>query len=219
MRNLLRAGADPSAPVRPQSPGDIYGGATPLHFAIREGSAEAVRLLFGLKGVAHPALPGSAREAAGAFAAGFSAWILASVGILAGCSILHGLPLVLCGVGVLARRGWARWLALVFAFLGALEGVGFLLGPSSPTSLALGGAFLAYAFLSFAALLGREADAGFGGAPLPAPAADAAPPPPASSSAASWGVAGAMLLCGHAILLMALRPVSFTVAWLPPPTL
>jgi ankyrin repeat protein len=45
MRNLLRAGAEPSAPAQPNAPRDIDGGATPLHFAVREGAPDAVRLL------------------------------------------------------------------------------------------------------------------------------------------------------------------------------
>jgi ankyrin repeat protein len=95
---------------------------------------------------------------------GLSGVIMAMVGVVAGCSIIQGTPLLLVGAGVLARRQWARVLALVFAVLAGLEGLACLSSASqSRTFLVSGIVLLAYAVLSFVGLLGRRASADFSG--------------------------------------------------------
>jgi ankyrin repeat protein len=79
----------------------------------------------------------------------------------------------------------------------------------------LGLVFVGLGLLTFVALVGSNAVAEFGGETIPeAPEAPMTASSPAPQ-APSWALAGAMLLCAAGILLMALRPVSFTVA-LPP---
>ncbi len=170
--------------------------------------AEAVKVLFDIKEMAGPG-----KEAAGGLAAGLSAFILASVSVIAGCIVLHGLPFLLAGVGVLLRRG--RVLAIVLAFLCALEGVGLLLGKQTNVTVTVGAVLLGYGALSFYALFGRAASAEFGGPPPPEEAIMPAPSQTAPPAAPSWASAAALLLCAAGVLLMALRPVSFSVA-LPP---
>lgn len=134
--------------------------------------ADAVSSLFQLKtdvGKAADKVVGQqhgqqVEEAAGLFAKGLSGVIVAFALVIASCSILQGLPNLLVGVGVLLRSNFARVFAIVFAVLALLEGIGCLTASGqSNTFVYLGLVLLAYAVLTFVALLGKRASIEFSG--------------------------------------------------------
>ncbi len=174
------------------------------------------------------------REGANVVASGLAGMVATVVAIAAGCSMLQGLPLLLAGAGVLARRRWGRVLALVLAALGGLEGVACLFNAGrSAGVLAAGLVLLAYAVLTWVVLLSRRAAVEFGLWPVPTPApapiplahepappvstpAEAVPaiPPPApvanplvARPAPLW-----LGLAGLALGLIALAGVAYTLA-------
>jgi ankyrin repeat protein len=105
-----------------------------------------------------------AQEAVGFFAKGLSGIIVAFALVVAGCSILQGLPNLLVGVGVVLRSNVARIFALVFAVLAVLEGLACLSASGqSSRFLYAGVCLLTYAVLTFVALLGRRASLEFSG--------------------------------------------------------
>jgi ankyrin repeat protein len=185
--------------------------------------AEAVSFLVTVKEHA-TGLAGNAQvtQAADLATKGIGAWILAMTSILGGCAIAQGLPLVLVGVGLLLRRGWARVLALVFAVLFGLEGLGLLLGPPSRPALILGGALVAQCVLSFVALQGLRASHFFAGQEDSSPAnlsagetmttsQPSASAPPGAGRPAVAVLSAALVLSILGMMVLALRPVSFTV--------
>jgi uncharacterized protein len=126
---------------------------------------------------------------------GLSGLILALASIVAGCSIVQGLPLVLVGAGVLLRQRWARVFALFFAVLALIEGSGCLLGKNSnPLVWLTGGVLVGYGVISFIALLGRGAGAFF------ARRDQAAPAEPVAGGRALAGAAGIMALLAVGVL-------------------
>lgn len=134
--------------------------------------ADAVTSLFQLKtdvGKAADKVVGQqhaqqVEEAAGLFAKGLSGVIVAFALVIAGCSIVQGLPNLLVGVGVLVRSPVARVFAIVFAVLAVLEGIGLVANTSqSRVFLYAGLGLLAYAGLTFVALLGKRASLEFSG--------------------------------------------------------
>jgi ankyrin repeat protein len=176
----------------------------------------AVATLIDAKQQTDPLLGAQAKQATEAAATGLGAVIVAAAGVVGGCAVAEGLPVVLVGVGLLPRRNWARVLALVLAVLVGLEGAALLLGPPSGPALIVGGLLLALAVLSFVALLGRGATLAFAGQPVerpaPAPAETAtARGPLATGWLAVAVLAVALLLSIATTVVLALRPVSFTV--------
>lgn len=129
---------------------------------------------------------------------GLAGIILALAGVVAGCSIVQGLPLVLVGAGVLSRQSWARVLTLLLAVLALLEGLACVLGTGQPRSvLVTGGLLLGYGVLSFVALLGRRASDYFARRDLE-PGSDGKPIPSS----------GRPLLVGGAVALLVVVGIS-----------
>jgi ankyrin repeat protein len=105
-----------------------------------------------------------AKDAAGLFTKGLSGFILAFALVIAGCSIVQGLPNLLVGVGVLMRWNVARVFAIVFAVLAVLAGVACLAAVGQSNRFLYVGLFLLfYAILTFVSLLGRRASLEFSG--------------------------------------------------------
>jgi Ankyrin repeats (3 copies) len=134
--------------------------------------ADAVTALFQLQtetGKAADLIAGKenaqqAKDTAGLFTKGLSGIILAFALVIAGCSIVQGLPNLLVGVGVLLRWNVARVFALVFAVLAVLEGIVCLGAVGQGSRFLYVGLFLLfYAFLTFVGLLGRRASLEFAG--------------------------------------------------------
>jgi ankyrin repeat protein len=115
---------------------------------------------------------------------GISGLILALASVVAGCSIVQGLPLVLVGAGIFLRQRWARVFALFFAALGLLEGVACLLGRGSSLVPLVGSVLVIYGVVAFVALLGRGASDYFARRDL-TPAGETAAP------ASRWPLAAA----------------------------
>jgi ankyrin repeat protein len=185
--------------------------------------AAAVSDLFGLKehaaGLTQDAQVNQATDLA---AKGISGVILALAGVLGGCAIAQGLPWVLTGVGLLLRRNWARVLALVLAVLLGLEGLAMLLGSSARPGQVVGAVFLAHAVLSFVALLGKGASLVFSGKgqvseATPGEGATVTGSPSSASALAGSGrfaigvLSAALLVSIIGLVILALRPVSFTL--------
>jgi hypothetical protein len=105
-----------------------------------------------------------AREAVGIFAQGLSGIIVAFSMALGGCAVLHGLPNLLVGVGVIVRSNVARVFAIVLAALALIEGLACLSGVTqSGRFLYLSLFLVVYAILTFVGLFGRRASFEFSG--------------------------------------------------------
>ena len=127
--------------------------------------ADAVASLFDLqRGVDQAAGNHAVADAANVFTKGMSGIILLGVGVIAGCSIVQGLPNLLVGVGVICRSNLARIFAIIFAVLAVLEGLACLasVGQSS-RFLIVGLVLIGYAVISFVALFGKRASFEFSG--------------------------------------------------------
>src|SRR5262249_6255039 len=147
---------------------------------------------------------------------------LATAGVVGGCAIVEGLPLVLVGVGLLLRRNWARVFALVFAVLFWLQGVALVISPPSTLLLVLGVVLVAHSVLSFVALLGRSGSRAFA-APGPVESERVetgvtmttsqtpAAAPVQGSRVALAVLAAALFMSILATVVLALRPVSFAL--------
>lgn len=89
---------------------------------------------------------------------GVGAIFVAMASIVAGCAIVQGLPLVLVGLGILFRQGWARVFGILFGLLGLLQGLACLGGSGGTRGVLISGAvFTAYGLLSLIALIGGGA--------------------------------------------------------------
>ena len=127
---------------------------------------------------------------------GLSGLVLALASVVAGCSIVQGLPLVLVGAGVLLRQRWARVFALFFAVLALIEGTACLFGDrTTPLVVLSGGVLLAYGIITFVGLLGRPANDFFAGRDLASTSESAKPTGKRPIAVA----AGVLLLIGGAV--------------------
>ena len=103
-----------------------------------------------------------ANQAIDAGATGFAGIFMAMAGVLGFCAIVSGLPAILVGWGVLARRQWARILTLIFAVLAILAGLGGLANYSGGAAPIVSGLLhLAYGIFAFVVLLNKQFAAEF----------------------------------------------------------
>jgi hypothetical protein len=75
-------------------------------------------------------LPAEAQQGGDVFAKGMEGmggFFAAFAAVIAGCTMLWGLPQFIAGLGVIFRKGWGRVLAILFGFLGILAGLGGML--------------------------------------------------------------------------------------------
>src|SRR5207237_275649 len=89
--------------------------------------------------------------------------ILAFVAVIAGCSIVQGLPVLLVGVGVILRSNAARIFAIIFAVLALVEGLACLAGAQQSGRFVYVGIFLLVYTLLSCVLLGKRASFEFSG--------------------------------------------------------